>query len=167
MNSAFEGYKKSSRPRRALSTSDNTLLDLPNSSYPTKPLSLIAKLTLPIPLIIIQRLIVVLTTWQPFFSFHQHFFFIFFFSFFIFTIFSPIVKFIKVKTIPNVQLSNRKRFPCLHSLIYTRERLGEFETVMQTGDEVKGLHKWREFSQPLECLYQEIQTQEKRFLLLL
>ena len=29
-------------------------------------------------------------------------------------------------------LSNRKRFPCLHSLIQTREGLGEFETVMQT-----------------------------------
>ena len=28
-------------------------------------------------------------------------------------------------------LSNRKRFPCLHSLIQTREGLGEFETVMQ------------------------------------
>ena len=28
--------------------------------------------------------------------------------------------------------SNRKRFPCLHSLIWTREGLGEFETVMQT-----------------------------------
>ena len=62
MNSAFVGYEESSRPRRALSTSDNTLLDLPNSSYPTKPLSLITKLTLPIPLTIIQKLIVVLTT---------------------------------------------------------------------------------------------------------
>ena len=29
-------------------------------------------------------------------------------------------------------LSNRKRFPCLHSLIWTQEGLGEFETVMQT-----------------------------------
>ena len=36
-------------------------------------------------------------------------------------------------------LSNRKRFPCLHSLIQTREGLGEFETVMQTRDEVEGL----------------------------
>ena len=34
-------------------------------------------------------------------------------------------------------LSNRKRFPCLHSLIWTREGLGEFETVMQTRDEVE------------------------------
>ena len=67
---------------------------------------------------------------------------------------------------PNVQLSNRKRFPCLHRMIYTREGLGEFETVMQTGDEVEGLHKCPEFSQPLECLYQDIQTQEKNFLLL-
>ena len=37
-------------------------------------------------------------------------------------------------------LSNRKRFPCLHSLIKTQEGLGEFETVMQTRDEVEGLH---------------------------
>ena len=55
-------------------------------------------------------------------------------------------------------LSNRKRFPCLHSLI---------ETVMQTRDEVEGLPNRREFSQRLECLYQAIQTQEKSFLLLL
>ena len=64
-------------------------------------------------------------------------------------------------------LSNRKRFPCLHSLILTREELGEFETVMQTRDEVEGLHNRREFSQRLECLYQAMQTQEKSFLLLL
>ena len=73
-------------------------------------------------------------------------------------------------------LSNRKRFPCLHSLIYyiptplvfkTREGLGEFETVMQTRDELEGLHNRREFSQRLECLYQAMQTQEKSFLLLL
>ena len=38
---------------------------------------------------------------------------------------------------------------------------------MQTRDEVKGLHNRREFSQHLECLYQAMQTQEKRFLLLL
>ena len=38
---------------------------------------------------------------------------------------------------------------------------------MQTGDEVEGLHKCPEFSQPLECLYQDIQTQEKNLLLLL
>ena len=64
-------------------------------------------------------------------------------------------------------LSNRKRFACLHSLIQTREGLGEFETFMQTRDEVEGLHNCREFSQPLECLYQAMQTQEKSFLLLL
>ena len=64
-------------------------------------------------------------------------------------------------------LSNRKRFPCLHSLIWTREGLGEFETVMQTRDEVEDLHNCREFSQPLECLYQAMQTQEKSFLSLL
>ena len=60
-------------------------------------------------------------------------------------------------------LSNRKRFPCLHSLIQTREGLGEFETVMQTRDEVEGLHNCREFSQRLQCLYQAMQTQEKVF----
>ena len=37
---------------------------------------------------------------------------------------------------------------------------------MQTRDEVEGLHNCREFSQPLSCLYQAMQTQEKRFLLL-
>ena len=37
-------------------------------------------------------------------------------------------------------LRNKKRFPCLHSLIERREGLGEFETVMQNQDEVKGLH---------------------------
>ena len=41
--------------------------------------------------------------------------------------------------------------------------LGEFETVMQTQDEVEGLHNCRGFSQPLECLYQAMQTQEKVF----
>ena len=64
-------------------------------------------------------------------------------------------------------LSNRKRFPCLHSLIQTREGLGELETVMQTRGKVEGLSNRREFSQPLECLYQDMQTQEKSFLLLL
>ena len=47
------------------------------------------------------------------------------------------------------KLSNRKRFPCLHSLIKTLKGLGEFETFMQTRDEA------------------EVQTQEKSFLLLL
>ena len=37
---------------------------------------------------------------------------------------------------------------------------------MQTQDEVEGLHNCREFSQPLEWLYQAMQTQEKSFLLL-
>ena len=60
-------------------------------------------------------------------------------------------------------LSNRKRFLCLHSLIQTREGLGEFEAVMQNRDEVEGLHNRREFSQLLECLYQAMQTQEKVF----
>ena len=38
---------------------------------------------------------------------------------------------------------------------------------MQIRDEVKGLHNYREFSQPLECLYQDMQTQEKDSLFLL
>ena len=67
----------------------------------------------------------------------------------------------------DLYLSNRKRFPCLHSLIETLKGLGEFSTVMQTRDKVKDLHNCREFSQPLECLNQAMQTQEKSFLLLL
>ena len=39
--------------------------------------------------------------------------------------------------------------------------------VMQTLDVVSGLHNCQEFSQPLECLYQAMQTQEKSLLLLL
>jgi len=42
MNLALVGYEKLSRSRRVLST-DNTLLDLLNFSYPTQPHSLIAK----------------------------------------------------------------------------------------------------------------------------
>ena len=34
---------------------------------------------------------------------------------------------------------------------------------MQTRDEVEGLHNCREFSQALECLYQDMQTQEKSY----
>ena len=34
---------------------------------------------------------------------------------------------------------------------------------MQTRDEVEGLHNCRECSQPLEWLYQAMQTQEKKF----
>ena len=45
--------------------------------------------------------------------------------------------------------------------------MGEFETVMQTRDEVEGVDNCREFYQPLECLYQAMQTPEKSFLLLL
>ena len=55
---------------------------------------------------------------------------------------------------------------CLHSLIQTLEGLGEFLTVMQTLDFVSGLHDSLKFFQPLECLYQAMQTQEKSFLLL-
>ena len=39
-----------------------------------------------------------------------------------------------------------------------REGLGEFETVRQTRDEVEGLHNCLEFSPPLSCLYQAMQT---------
>ena len=45
MNSAFVGYEELGRSWRVLSTSadnrHNTLLDLPNSSFPTQPHSLI------------------------------------------------------------------------------------------------------------------------------
>ena len=34
---------------------------------------------------------------------------------------------------------------------------------MQTQDEVEGLQNCLEYSQPLECLYQAMQTQEKSF----
>ena len=71
-------------------------------------------------------------------------------------------------------LSNRKRFLCLHVLalpdINTRGvgRIREkYANPTRTRDEVEGLHNCREFSQPLECLYQDTQTQEKGFLLLL
>ena len=38
---------------------------------------------------------------------------------------------------------------------------------MQTRDEVEDFHNCLEFPQPVECLYQAVQTQEKNFLLLL
>ena len=37
---------------------------------------------------------------------------------------------------------------------------GEFEIVMQTRDQVEGLHNCQEFSQPLSCLYQAMQTRK-------
>ena len=40
------------------------------------------------------------------------------------------------------------------------EALGEFSTVMQTLDFVSGLHNCLEFSQPLSCLYQAMQTRK-------
>ena len=40
------------------------------------------------------------------------------------------------------------------------EALGEFSTVMQTPDFVSGLHNCLEFSQPLSCLYQAMQTRK-------
>ena len=39
--------------------------------------------------------------------------------------------------------------------------LGEFKTVMQTLDCISGLHNFREFSQPPECLDEAIQTRKK------
>ena len=44
---------------------------------------------------------------------------------------------------------------------------GQVKTVMQTRDEVQGLYNCGEFSQPLKCLYQAMQTQEKTFLLVI
>ena len=41
------------------------------------------------------------------------------------------------------------------------------DSLIQTRDEIEGLHNRREFSQRLECLYHAMQTQEKSFLLLL
>ena len=38
---------------------------------------------------------------------------------------------------------------------------------MQTWDEVEGLHNCQEFSQSLECLYQAMQTKEKKIFKLL
>ena len=39
--------------------------------------------------------------------------------------------------------------------------LGEFSKVMQTRDAVEGLHNFRKFSQPPECLHEAIQTRKK------
>ena len=44
-------------------------------------------------------------------------------------------------------LSNSKHFPCL---------------LCKPWDEVEGLDNCREFSQPLKCLYQAMQIQEKK-----
>ena len=42
------------------------------------------------------------------------------------------------------------------------ETRDEFETVMKTLDFVSGFHNCREFSHPLECLYQAMHIQEIR-----
>ena len=53
----------------------------------------------------------------------------------------------KVRTSTGFEpVTSRYRFPCLHSLILTRGRLEEFETVMQTRDEVESLRNSRDFS---------------------
>ena len=44
--------------------------------------------------------------------------------------------------------------------------VGRIRDSMQTRDEVEGFHNCPEFPQPLACLYQAMQTQEKSFLLL-
>ena len=51
--------------------------------------------------------------------------------------------------ISSIFKSNRKRFPCLHSLKKTQEGLGEFKTVTQTQDKVEGLHNCLKISQSL------------------
>ena len=56
--------------------------------------------------------------------------------------------------------SNRKLHCCVCVETETLEVLGEFLTVMQTRDEVEGLHNCREFSQPLSSLYQAMKTRE-------
>ena len=59
--------------------------------------------------------------------------------------------------------SNRKHFSCLHSLIETREGLGEYETVMQTRDKVEGLQKGLDFSQPLNVYIRLCKYRKKVF----
>ena len=49
-------------------------------------------------------------------------------------------------------------------LVIKLEALGEFSTVMQTRDEVEDLHNCLEFSQPLSCLYQAMQTRKAFFI---
>ena len=44
--------------------------------------------------------------------------------------------------------------------VFALAGLGEFLTVKQTLDCVLGLHNCLEFSQPLLCLYQAMQTQK-------
>ena len=38
--------------------------------------------------------------------------------------------------------------------------VGRIQDTYATQDELEGLHNCREFSQPLKCLYQAMQTQE-------
>ena len=62
--------------------------------------------------------------------------------------------------------SNRELFSCVCIVWYkqTLEGLGELstvmQTVMQTLDFVSGLHNYLEFSQPLSCLYQAMQSRK-------
>ena len=64
--------------------------------------------------------------------------------------------------------SDRLSFP--RTQLYPRHLRviqGQVKTVMQTRDEDQGLYNCGEFSQPLKCLYQAMQTQEKTFLLVI
>ena len=54
--------------------------------------------------------------------------------------------------------------PCLHSLIYTREGEKMWDSaVVQTQDKGESVHNFLEFFQPLVCLYQARQMQQKVF----
>ena len=64
------------------------------------------------------------------------------------------------KTKENQKLTEIQKLTATHILIQTLKGLGEFSTVMQTLDFVSGLHNYLEFSQPLSCLYQTMQTQK-------
>ena len=61
-------------------------------------------------------------------------------------------------------LSNRNRFSVFAYPYNKHERGWESSRqFMQTRDEVEGLYNCLEFPQPVECLYQAVQTQEKIF----
>ena len=57
-------------------------------------------------------------------------------------------------------MQSENLFPVFAMPDITLEGLGELLTVMQYRDEVKGLHNCLEFTQPLSCLYQAMQTRK-------
>ena len=61
-----------------------------------------------------------------------------------------------------LHLSNGGLFPCLYTAVASSKPkgLGELKTVMQTRDTVKGLHNFREFSQPPKCFDEAIDTKK-------